>query len=187
MSASLALSSMVGLIPRRPWQRPIGREHETVRQRQVPAICCGELRGSVPTGLVWSLSFDPFGYSSPLFRLAPTPAAAPQASGGGGAAAAAPVVVAPSAGVKVPLTPSSARFAPEIFAGERSAAQALVGGKPVDVTSSVEGAQKATFEVGSVTLGLGVAADNGAVSTKSGLPCAGIEAAALPWLLICPV
>jgi hypothetical protein len=129
--------------------------------------------GADGAGLVAEL--DPFGYSSPLFRLAPTPAAAPQASGGGGAAAAAPVVVAPSAGVKVPLTPSSARFAPEIFAGERSAAQALVGGKPVDVTSSVEGAQKATFEVGSVTLGLGVAADNGAVSTKSGLPAPALK------------
>jgi hypothetical protein len=124
--------------------------------------------GADGAGLVAEL--DPFGYSSPLFRLAPTPAAAPQASGGGSAAAAAPVVVAPSAGVKVPLTPSSARFAPEIFAGARSAAQALMGGKPVDVTSSVEGPQKATFEVGSVTLGLGVASDDGAVSERSGLP-----------------
>jgi len=78
--------------------------------------------------------------------------------------------VAPSAGVKVPLTPSSARFAPEIFAGARSTAQALVGGKAVDVTSSVEGPQKATFEVGSVSLGLGVASDDGAVAEKSGLP-----------------
>jgi hypothetical protein len=124
--------------------------------------------GADGAGLVAEL--DPFGYSSPLFRLAPTPAAAPQASGGGSAAAAAPVVVAPSAGVKVPLTPSSARFAPEIFAGARSTAQALVGGKAVDVTSSVEGAQKATFEVGSVTLGLSVASDDGAVAEKSGLP-----------------
>ena len=124
--------------------------------------------GADGAGLVAEL--DPFGYSSPLFRLAPTPAAAPQASGGGSAAAAAPVVVAPSAGVKVPLTPSSARFAPEIFAGERSAAQALVGGKPVDVTSSVEGSQKATFEVGSVTLGLGVAADEGAIGSNLGAP-----------------
>jgi hypothetical protein len=124
--------------------------------------------GADGAGLVAEL--DPFGYSSPLFRLAPTPAAAPQASGGGNAAAAAPVVVAPSVGVKIPLTPSSARLAPEIFAGARSAAQALVGGKPVDVTSSVEGPQKATFEVGSVTLGLGVASDDGAVSEKSGLP-----------------
>jgi hypothetical protein len=78
--------------------------------------------------------------------------------------------VAPSAGVEVPLTPSSARFAPEIFAGERSAAQALVGGKPVAVTSSVEGSQKATFEVGSVTLGLGVAADEGAIGSNLGAP-----------------
>jgi hypothetical protein len=124
--------------------------------------------GADGAGLVAEL--DPFGYSSPLFRLAPTPAAAPQASGGGSAAAAAPVVVAPSAGVKVPLTPSSARFAPEIFAGERSAAQALVGGKLVDVTSSVEGSQKATFEVGSVTLGLGVAADEGAIGSNLGAP-----------------
>jgi hypothetical protein len=129
--------------------------------------------GADGAGLVAEL--DPFGYSSPLFRLAPTPAAAPQASGGGSAAAAAPVVVAPSAGVKVPLTPSSARFAPEIFAGARSTAQALVGGKPVDVTSSVEGAQKATFEVGSVTLGLGVASDDGAVSEKSGLPATTVK------------
>jgi hypothetical protein len=129
--------------------------------------------GADGAGLVAEL--DPFGYSSPLFRLAPTPAAAPQASGGGSAAAAAPVVVAPSASVKVPLTPSSARFAPEIFAGARSAAQALVGGKPVDVTSSVEGAQKATFEVGSVTLGLGVASDDGAVSEKSGLPATTVK------------
>ena len=124
--------------------------------------------GADGAGLVAEL--DPFGYSSPLFRLAPTPAAAPQASGGGSAAAAAPVVVAPSAGVKVPLTPSSARFAPAIFAGERSADQALVGGKPVDVTSSVEGSQKATFEVGSVTLGLGVAADEGAIGSNLGAP-----------------
>jgi len=124
--------------------------------------------GADGAGLVAEL--DPFGYSSPLFRLAPTPAAAPQASGGGSAAAVAPVVVAPSAGVKVPLTPSSARFAPEIFAGARSTAQALVGGKAVDVTSSAEGPQKATFEVGSVTLGLGVASDDGAVAEKSGLP-----------------
>jgi len=124
--------------------------------------------GADGAGLVAEL--DPFGYSSPLFRLAPTPAAAPQASGGGSAAAVAPVVVAPSAGVKVPLTPSSARFAPEIFAGARSTAQALVGGKAVDVTSSVEGPQKATFEVGSVSLGLGVASDDGAVAEKSGLP-----------------
>ena len=137
--------------------------------------------GADGAGLVAEL--DPFGYSSPLFRLAPTPVAAPQASGGGGAAAPvvvapsapaaapqAPVVVAPSAGVKVPLRPSSARFAPEIFAGERSAAQALVGGKLVDVTSSVEGSQKATFEVGSVTLGLGVAADEGAIGSNLGAP-----------------
>ena len=124
--------------------------------------------GADGAGLVAEL--DPFGYSSPLFRLAPTPAAAPQASGGGSAAAVAPVIVAPSAGVKVPLTPSSARFAPEIFAGARSAAQALVGGKPVDVTSSVEGLQKATFEVGSVTLGLGVAADEGAIGSNLGAP-----------------
>jgi hypothetical protein len=102
--------------------------------------------------------------------IAPTTTTTPPASGGGSAAAAAPVVVAPSAGVKVPLTPSSARFAPEIFAGERSAAQALVGGKPVDVTSSVEGSQKATFEVGSVTLGLGVAADEGAIGSNLGAP-----------------
>ena len=129
--------------------------------------------GADGAGLVAEL--DPFGYSSPLFRLAPTPAAAPQASGGGSAAAVAPIVVAPSAGVKVPLTPSSARFAPEIFAGERSAAQALVGGKPVDVTSSVEGSQKATFEVGSVTLGLSVASDDGAVSEKSGLPAPAVK------------
>jgi hypothetical protein len=124
--------------------------------------------GADGAGLVAEL--DPFGYSSPLFRLAPTPAAAPQASGGGSAAAVAPVVVAPSAGVKVPLTPSSARFAPEIFAGARSAAQALVGGKPVDVTSSVEGSQKATFEVGSVTLGLGVPANEGAIGSNLGAP-----------------
>jgi len=129
--------------------------------------------GADGAGLVAEL--DPFGYSSPLFRLAPTPAAAPQASGGGSAAAVAPVVVAPSAGVKVPLTPSSARFAPEIFAGASSAAQALVGGKAVDVTSSVEGPQKATFEVGSVTLGLGVASDDGAVSEKSGLPAPAVK------------
>jgi len=127
--------------------------------------------GEDGAGLVAEL--DPFGYSSPLFRLAPTPAAAPQASGGGSAAA--PVVVAPSASVKVPLTPSSARFAPEIFAGGSSAPQALVGGKPVDVKSSVEGPQKASFEVGSVTLGLGVAADDGAVSTKSGLPAPALK------------
>ena len=129
--------------------------------------------GADGAGLVAQL--DPFGYSSPLFRLAPTPAAAPQASGGGSAAAVAPVVVAPSASVKVPLTPSSARFAPEIFTGASSAPQALVGGKPVDVKSSVEGPQKASFEVGSVTLGLGVAADDGAVSTKSGLPAPALK------------
>ena len=127
--------------------------------------------GADGAGLVAEL--DPFAYSSPIFRLAPTPAAAPQASGGGSAAA--PVVVAPSASVKVPLTPSSARFAPEIFAGGSSAPQALVGGKPVDVKSSVEGPQKASFEVGSVTLGLGVAADDGAVSTKSGLPAPALK------------
>jgi hypothetical protein len=102
--------------------------------------------------------------------IAPTTTTTPPASGGGSGVAAAPVVVAPSAGVKVPLTPSSARFAPEIFAGERSAAQALVGGKPVAVTSSVEGSQKATFEVGSVTLGLGVAADEGAIGSNLGAP-----------------
>jgi hypothetical protein len=45
-----------------------------------------------------------------------------------------------------------------------------VGGKPVAVTSSVEGSQKATFEVGSVTLGLGVAADEGAIGSNLGAP-----------------
>lgn len=129
--------------------------------------------GDAGAGLVAEL--DPFGYSSPLFRLAPAPAAAPQASGGGSAAPVAPVVVSPPASVKVPLTPSSARFAPEIFAGASSAPQALVGGKPVDVKSSVEGSQKAFFDVGSVNLGLGVAADDGAVSTKSGLPAPALK------------
>src|SRR5210317_636378 len=41
MSASLALSSMVGLTRRRPWQRPIGREHETVRHRRAPLLLWG--------------------------------------------------------------------------------------------------------------------------------------------------
>jgi hypothetical protein len=50
-----------------------------------------------------------------------------------------------------------------------------VGGKPVDVTSSVEGSQKATFEVGSVTLGLGVASDDGAVA-EIWVACAQSEA-----------
>jgi hypothetical protein len=56
--------------------------------------------GVAGAGLVADL--DPFGYSSPLFRLAPAPAAAAPASGGGSAALVAPVVASSSL---TPLSP----------------------------------------------------------------------------------
>ena len=133
-------------------------------------------------GLVSTL--DPFGYSSPLFRVKPpTPASGGNAanssnSGSADAAAVAPVV-APQAAVARAATPEGvAKFSPENFVrsgAKTKNAAALVGGKIVDVVSEVTASGGARVGVGAVTLDLAVAEGNGSVSTEEGQPALAVK------------
>lgn len=137
--------------------------------------------GADGAGLVAEL--DPFGYSSPLFRLAPTPAsggkAASSGSSGSADAAAVAPVVAPQAAVARAATPEAvAKFSPENFVrsgAKTKNAAALVGGKIVDVVSEVTASGGARVGIGAVTLDLAVAEGNGSVSTEEGQPALAVK------------
>ena len=154
VSAAAAAASWVGT-----------RDGVEVAGTSFAASTCGT--GS--NGLVASL--DPFGYSTPVFAVRP-PTPASGGSGGGGAAAAspAPAVVASPTTPATPLKTSSARFTPEVLASQGSKPVALVGGRAVEVASSVSGAGVASVAVGAVALELSLPGDSGEVGSAGGSP-----------------
>jgi len=128
-------------------------------------------------GLVSTL--DPFGYSSPLFRVKPpTPASGGNAANSGNSGSADAAAVAPVVAPQAAAARAVAKFSPENFVRSGAKAKnaaALVGGKIVDVVSEVTASGGARVGVGAVTLDLAVAEGNGSVSTEEGQPALAVK------------
>ena len=153
VSAAAAAASWVGT-----------RDGVEVAGTSFAASTCGT--GS--NGLVASL--DPFGYSTPVFAVRPPTPASGGSGGGAAAASPAPAVVASPTTPATPLKTSSARFTPEVLASQGSKPVALVGGRAVEVASSVSGAGVASVAVGAVALELSLPGDSGEVGSAGGSP-----------------